>query len=337
MGNLLRLLSRDDGCCSHNKLDLFLDFENAQPSPSEEHLFEDVAQALATSREVTAQLQLYRGAAKEIRQAITDADPASQRVAWEAVSPLVAKLHRFWAFSSELADILVRILEALCSPSAPPCTHLEAQQALVKQLAEILEFTLKFDELKMTTPAIQNDFSYYRRSMMRSRMDPSYIQPGDTQDADSEETQLLDHQTANKMSLFYAYPTPMLRVVSDATSRFVQEHKEIPLQQTTETLGTMAKVCQRMLDSPDLVARFRREETHLFILRVMVALVILYDHVHPCGAFAKASAVDVKGCVRLLLGQPATASEGLLNALRYSTKHLNDDSTPKHIRTLLAV
>lgn len=330
----MRLLSRDDGCCSHNKLDFFLDFENAAPSPAEEHLHADAAQVLSASRRVLTELQLYRGAAREIREAITDPAEGPQRRAWEAVTPLVAKLHHFWQFSAELAHTLTRLLEALCSPVLPPPQHLEAQQALVKQLAEVLEFTLKFDELKMTTPAIQNDFSYYRRSMMRSRMDPSYVA---CEAPSEEEALLLDHQTANKMSLFYAYPTPMLRVVSEATSRFVEEHKEIPLQQTTETLGTMAKVCQRMLDSPDLVARFRREETHLFILRVMVALVILYDHVHPHGAFAKAAAVDVKGCVRLLLGQPATASEALLNALRYNTKHLNDDSTPKHIRTLLAV
>ena len=45
--------------------------------------------------------------------------------------------------------ILPRVLQALCSPDTPPGQHLETQQALVKQLAEILEFTLKFDELKV--------------------------------------------------------------------------------------------------------------------------------------------------------------------------------------------
>ena len=43
----------------------------------------------------------------------------------------------------------------------------------------------------------------------------------------------------------------------------------------------------------DLIARFQREETYLFVLRVMVALVILYDHVHPVGAFRKSSNMDV--------------------------------------------
>lgn len=44
----------------------------------------------------------------------------------------------------------------------------------------------------------------------------------------------------------------------------------------------------------DLINRFVREETYLFVLRVMVGLVILYDHVHPVGAFQKSSNMDVK-------------------------------------------
>ncbi len=43
--------------------------------------------------------------------------------------------------------------------------RLDAHQALVKQFAKILDFVLKFDEAKMTTPAVQNDFSYYRRTI----------------------------------------------------------------------------------------------------------------------------------------------------------------------------
>jgi len=86
----------------------------------------------------------------------------------------------------------------------------------------------------------------------------------------------------------------------------------------------------------DLIARFEREETHLLVLRVMVCLIIVYDHVHPNGAFLRTSNVDLKGCIRVLKDQPAKKSESLLNALRYTTRHLNDDSTPKHIKTLLA-
>uniref|UniRef100_T1H1S9 CYRIA/CYRIB Rac1 binding domain-containing protein n=1 Tax=Megaselia scalaris TaxID=36166 RepID=T1H1S9_MEGSC len=137
------------------------------------------------------------------------------------------------------------------------------------------------------------------------------------------------------MSLFYAHATPMLKVLSEATSKFVHDNSN-DVENTTETIGTMAKVCLRMLENPKLLQQIEREETHLLVLRVMVGLVILYDHVHPVGAFVRGAHVDVKGCVRLLQAQPAVKAEPLLNALRYTTKHLNEENTPKNIRNLLA-
>jgi len=211
-----------------------------------------------------------------------------------------------------------------------PTQHLETQQALVKRFAEILQFVLIFDECKMKTPAIQNDFSYYRRTITRQR---TYNHNG----SEHVDTREVTNELAKRMSLFYAHATLMLKVLSEATSMFVQENSDIPIENTTETLGTMAKVCLRMLESPNLISQFQREETQLFVLRVMVGLVILYDHVHPQGAFVKATNVDVKWCVKLLKEQPAARSEGLLNALRYTTKHLNEEATPKNIRNLLAV
>jgi len=103
-----------------------------------------------------------------------------------------------------LEKVVPKILDELCSGEMSPTQHLDAQQALVKQLAEILEFVLKFDELKMKTPAIQNDLSYYRRSIMRSKMANNEMKN------DGEE--MISYDVANRMSLFYAHATPMLKV-----------------------------------------------------------------------------------------------------------------------------
>jgi len=334
MGNLLRLLSRED-CCSPQKYDIFLDFENAQPTEAERPVYDEAQVVLERASRILQELQDYKGASQEIRKAIGTPDPDTEKMAWDAVLPHICKLKDFYLFSKELEKLVPKILLELCAGPMSPTQHLESQQALVKEFAEILEFTLKFDEYKMTTPAIQNDLSYYRRALSRQRLDSSSDSPTH-QNVFTEETMPVTAELANCMSLFYAQATPMLRVLSDSTSGFVNEHKEVEVQQTTETLGTMAQVCQRMLETTGLIARYQREETQLFVLRVMVGLVILYDHVHPVGAFVKASDVDVKGCVKVLKEQPTAQSEGLLNALRYTTKHLNDESTPKQIKTLLA-
>ena len=47
--------------------------------------------------------------------------------------------------------IVPQLLRELCSNDMTPRQHLETQQALFKQFAEILDFTLKFDDLKVKT------------------------------------------------------------------------------------------------------------------------------------------------------------------------------------------
>ena len=96
----------------------------------------------------------------------------------------------------------------------------------------------------------------------------------------------MNDDVANRMSLFYAQPTPMLKVLSDTTTRFVSEvgplcllhkyvyvcththththmhayisilysalfqNKDIPLENTTDCLGTMAQICRTMIENP---------------------------------------------------------------------------------------
>ncbi|KAI6073471.1 Protein FAM49A-like [Aix galericulata] len=385
MGNLLKVLT-------YNELDqgpnFFLDFENAQPTEAETVVWNQVNAVLEEAQGVLAELQSYTGAGQEIREAIQNpGDLRLQERAWSAVCPLVAKLKRFYEFSLRLENALRSLLEALTSPPYAPTQHLEREQALAKQFAEILHFTLSFDELKMTNPAIQNDFSYYRRTISRNRINNLQL------DAESE----VNNEMANRMSLFYAEATPMLKTLSNATTKFVSENKTLPIEDTTDCLSTMACVCRVMLETPEYRSRFTNTETLLFCMRVMVGVIILYDHVHPVGAFAKTSKIDVsgrgepggchghptppsaaamptgsllmeaprghpwaargefvplgglgappltaslapcqmKGCIKVLKEQPSTSTEGLLNALRYTTRHLNDDTTSKQVRALL--
>lgn len=49
----------------------------------------------------------------------------------------------------ELERVVPKLLSQLVGGRLNPTQHLETQQALVKQLAEILEFVLKFDEFKV--------------------------------------------------------------------------------------------------------------------------------------------------------------------------------------------
>uniref|UniRef100_A0AAY4DWA2 CYRIA/CYRIB Rac1 binding domain-containing protein n=1 Tax=Denticeps clupeoides TaxID=299321 RepID=A0AAY4DWA2_9TELE len=319
----LVVLTRD---IDNNGGNFFLDFENAQPTEAERQVWEKVNEVLREAVHVLEDLQSYSGAGEAIRQAIQHPnEDRMQEKAWSAVRPLVFKLKKFYEFSLKLEGALHGLLRFLTSTRCSPTQHLEQEQALARQFAEILHFTLRFDELKMTNPAIQNDFSYYRRTLSRMRINK----------VSSEEESEVNNELANRMSLFYANATPMLKTLSDATTKFVSENADLPLENTTDCLSTMASVCKVMLETPEYRKRFASEDTVLFCLRVMVGVIILYDYVHPAGAFIKSSKIDMKGCIKVLREQQPNSVEGLLNALRYTTKHLNDETTSKQIKSML--
>jgi hypothetical protein len=46
-------------------------------------------------------------------------------------------------------QVVQELLRVLCSADMTPREHLETQQALFKQFAEILDFVLRFDDLKV--------------------------------------------------------------------------------------------------------------------------------------------------------------------------------------------
>lgn len=327
MGNLLRILLNADPSSKHSE-NIFVDFENVQPTEAEQHVWKLVKSVLDSAQEVLMELQRYTGATEEIRMAISNPKIEDlQDRAWQSVTPLVSKLKMFFEFSLKLEQVIPELLGELCSEDLTPREHLEQQQALFKQFAEILDFVLKFDDLKMTTPAIQNDFSYYRRTLNRRKLaNEDEIQDGEEH---------VSNELANRMSLFYAQATPMLKSLSDVTAKFVSQHKDLPVEQTTDCLSMMANICRVMIDNQEYRQRIK-EETQLFCLRVMVGVIILYDHVHPLGAFAKTSGIEMKGSIKLLKDQERSKVESLLNALRYTTKHLQDPATSKNLKAMLA-
>lgn len=148
MGNLLKVLTCTD---LEQEPNFFLDFENAQPTEAEREIWEEVDVVLKDAKAILDELQAYKGAGPDIREAIQNPnDEALQEKAWAAVVPLVGKLKKFYEFSQRLEAALHSLLGALTSETySDPTQHLEREQALARQFAEILHFTLRFDELKV--------------------------------------------------------------------------------------------------------------------------------------------------------------------------------------------
>jgi len=312
MGQLLSLISGSD-----NAEKIFIDFENARPSEEEQELHTTVADVLNKSPQILDRLLKYTGCEEFIRKAITTPGSETEDAAWEAVLPAVDQLQQFYDYSMELEQCFPKLLVALCKND--PKAQLSSHKALAKQLADVFDFVLRFDDAKMVNPAIQNDFSYYRRTLNRMKLS-------------KKDTNIkIRDELANRMSLFFAYPTPMMKVLSETTAKFLSTDTSVPRENVTSALATLANVCHDMVEGK----KFTQENYNLLSLRAMVGSIILYDHVSEQGAFVKKSPINIKGCISVLRNYQAHNTDGLLNALRFTTIHLNDAETPGNIKQLL--
>lgn len=123
-----------------------------------------------------------------------------------------------------LEEGLPKLLSVLCQGDVSK--NLEKNQGLAKLFAELLDFVFEFDHLKMHSPTLQNDFSYYRRMLQRGRYSSSHGPEGDAKSSVSDlRSAMIEDDQANRISLFIAYPTPMLKCIIDTTTEFVNKNR----------------------------------------------------------------------------------------------------------------
>jgi hypothetical protein len=283
----------------------------------EKQVYDEVKKALDEGAETLQKLVSYSGCEETIRKAIMTPGPESERAAWKSLVPAVKQLQEFYEYSKQLETVFPMLLVNLCA--GDPSASLSSQQALAHLLASVFDFVLRFDDSKMTNPSIQNDFSFYRRSLNRMKASK-----------EANEEDIIKDDLANRMSLFLAYPTPMMKTLTDTTVKFLSEDKTVTKENVVQGLSVMANVCY------DMVAkrRFQNTQTNLFCLRAMTGCVIMVDHISDVGAFAKKSAINMKGVITVLKGFTDAPADGLLNAIRFNTVHASEASP--QIKALLA-
>jgi len=294
---------------------LELDFNSPEVADEDERkVYDQVAESLRDGPNHLEILHDYSGCEEPIRKALNDPGPKTEGAAWSAVTAAVVKLHGFYKFALELEKIWPQVLDTLCTDNA--LTGIQTHLALAKQLSEIFDFVFHFDEAKMVNPAIQNDFSYYRRVLSRMK----------NSSKDEKSKIVVDEELANKMSFFFAYPTPMMKVLIDATMDFDKNAK----LRLIDGLSLMCNLCLKSLENESDT----NEKGRMLGLCAMTGCIILVDHLHEIGAFHKKSPIRIRSCIQRLKTTPST--DFLLNSLRFTTLHLNEETTMPSITKLLS-
>jgi len=308
MGTLLAIFKPEHV----HKVNFFLDFQNYQePTAGPElEVYNDVKELLKRDEEMLNILKEYKGCGGVIQKAISSKEHEEE--AWDVLIPSVEKLRLMYEFSQQIANVAPKLLGPLCNVVDEE-QSLVNKTALAKLLCDLFNFILDFDDKKMINPHIQNDFSFFRRSMPKLKNSNRNTIPEDI---------------ANRMSLFYAYPTPMMYMLT----QLVKDQQGIPKEAVVAGLSQLANVCLDMVEK----GMFESKDTNVFCLRAMTAAIILVDHISDEGVFLRKSPINIKNAIITLRDkQEIFGTGGLLNALKYTTKHLNDQETPSTIKNLL--
>ena len=75
---------------------------DGEPSASELETYREVKEVLASAEGILSELALYKGAGREIREAITTPTDEAVDAAWVVVLPLVVRLKAFYFFSLDI-------------------------------------------------------------------------------------------------------------------------------------------------------------------------------------------------------------------------------------------
>jgi len=312
MGQLLALLK--GGAKEEEPVDVPVNF-NATPTDAETEIYNAATALINVSPSILESLKSYTGCGDAIRQAISNPGKAAEDAAWEIVCPAVMKLKEMYEFALQLEELTPRLVKFLASGEAS--ASIAKCQATTKKLADILDFASQFDALKMSNPNVQNDFSYYRRTVSRMKMNNAQM------------IIIVTDDLANKMSLFFAHSNPVSKALIDAINGGVSNRTCDPAN-TTDVFSILAGI------SYNKVAKKRADGDEIqFYLRVLVTSILIFDHVDSAGAFSKGSRINIKAFVKTIQANGGSNTEALLNALRFSSQHLNDESTPKATKLLL--
>lgn len=280
----------------------FLDFENAQPTDSEKDVYNQVQLVVEKHPGIMDKMANYKGCTELIQKAISQPTDANKQACWDALIPTVDTLKEFFLHAEELVKVFPILLSAVCS--GDPEATFSKHQALTKQLASIFDFAMAYDELKMSNPAISNDFSYYRRTMSAMKMSGKDIKVNVTD------------EMANKMSLFYAFPTPMLNVVKNC----IQSDKTATDKNLIiNGLSLMSGVCIHLVDK----RKFTNSKILMYCLRAATGATIIVDSLYEPGIFhpkAKKPPISARATLAVLKNFTDEPTINLINALRYNTK-----------------
>ena len=295
-------------------------------SQGNEQLLTDMQEYNVRGREILQILENFPSTRKEQQHAMQHSkEEAAQIAAFDAVLPNALLIKRMFEYASEMEQKVPELLNYILTEGVTGHTNkqqqqwLEANEAVVHCLCDVLVFGLNFDHTKQRSPDVQNDFAYYRRNMGKFQ----------------EKAEVGEAET-NMIAMWMADGSPMLTRLTDSVGNLYSE-TPAGADGVKHLFSNIVNVSCSMLMRGDVGKTSLTDpatENTNYCICLMTSGIILFDRVVPTGAFRKGSGVEMKKCV-LQLKACLPASKIYLQHIKFSTKHFQDKDTPTALATLI--
>ena len=183
-----------------------------------------------------------------------------QQVAFSALLPNVKIIENFYNVAAKVAAYLPKIASELSTPD-----KFAEDPALANLLLELLIKIYTVDQKKMMCPGLQNDFSFYRRSVGKF-----------TSQAPVSET------VAGQISMWIADAAPLISVVSNSLKTASKKDMNVILP-----FSKMANMTAWMIVKDNELETAQVEQ----LLLALTSAIILFDRASRAGAFENSPAL----------------------------------------------
>jgi len=298
--------------------DLNIDLGNVSPKdPQEEDILRTFRSAIAEPYvEILNKFRGYKDGQSYASLALSTPTQENKDTAWEAIMPNVLLQMEIYSFSKKISEYFVELVRVVMDIAADKAIDIFANKPVItKCFADCFDIILRFDETCLTIPKLVNDLAFFRRNAPLRNNDGS-----------------LDDliENSNLSTVFWAVPMPFL---SNTIGQLSQSFKLSPesFEKLLVLLGSVVDVCTALgLKNIENV-----EKPMLLLLRCIVGATIMLDHLSPQGAYSGAR-FHVKEAMELLVNYEPKQM-GLINSIKYTSKHLSDPTSDPRIKTLFDI
>lgn len=253
-----------------------------------EVLLAEIEALLDRTDQALEDINKYEGQPEPIRAAISQPkDVEVNTAAAVALSANVTCILGWYSLAEEIAKLMIQMANEMHAP--PP----NSKPAVAAAFAKLLAFCFRFDSAKMMQPAVQNDFSGYRRVL--NKVAPGTVLPA-------------DEAHASIVSMFVAETSPFTSVTAKAFSGDSGARRSV---------ADIGNTCAAILDYGR-----ETEEVGLY-LDSMVSSVVVFDRASNAGVFTSRE-LSVRKVIAVIKKRGGTDAKRYLNAVKFSTVHYSD-------------